>query len=71
MKLFQEHVGDRVIIQFSGTGVKCDGFVVSVDGDLIKVSADPEGTRNIRYVPWPNPTVSYIEFISTKGGTIF
>lgn len=62
MKLFQDHEGERISIQFADKELRITGFVGGVENNCVKVSAGPNEVGNIRYVPWPNPSVAYIEF---------
>ena len=72
MKLFQDHEGERVKIQFSEKELDIRGFIMGIENDCIKLSNSPEGKGTIRYIPWPNSNVAFVEFLAseqTGGGT--
>ena len=63
--LFQNHEGQRAIIQFSDKELKFDGWVAGIEDGCVKLSAAPKGGA-IRYMPWPNANIVSIEFIPNK-----
>jgi len=72
MKLFQDHEGERVKIQFSAKELEIHGFIAGVENDCIRINNSPDGKGKTRYVPWPNSNVAFIEFLPTEqagGGT--
>ena len=66
MKLFQDHEGERVIMQCSDAEVKIDGFIIGIVEGCIHLAASPDGKGTNKYVPWPNPNVVSIEFIGKR-----
>ena len=64
MTLFQNHEGERVIMQCSDKDLKIDGYIMGIQHDCIHLSAGPEGKGSQKFVPWPNSNVVSIEFIS-------
>ncbi len=72
MKLFQGHEGERVKIQFSEKELDIRGFIMGIENDCIKISNSADGKGTIRYVPWPNSNVAFVEFLPSEqpgGGT--
>jgi hypothetical protein len=72
MKLFQDHEGERVNIQFTQKDLDLRGYIMGIENDCIKISHSPDGKGTIRYMPWPNLNVAFIEFLpaeQTGGGT--
>ena len=72
MKLFQDHEGERVKIQFSEKELDIRGFIMGIENEFIKISTGPDGKGTIRYMPWPNSNVAFVEFLPSEqagGGT--
>ena len=72
MNLFKDHEGERVNIQFSQKDLDLRGFIVGIENDCVKISNSPDGKGPVRYMPWPNLNVAFVEFLPTEqtgGGT--
>ena len=72
MKLFQDHEGERVNIQFTQKDLDLRGYIMGIENDCIKISSSPDGKGTIRYMPWPNVNVAFVEFLpleQTGGGS--
>lgn len=71
MKLFQDHKGDRVIMQCSDKELIIDGYIMGIAEDCVHLAGSPEGKGIQKYVPWPNSNIVSLEFLgrSTSGGT--
>jgi hypothetical protein len=71
MTLFQDHKGDRVIMQCSDKELTIDGYIMGIADDCIHLAGSPEGKGTQKYVPWPNSNIVSLEFLgkSTSGGT--
>jgi hypothetical protein len=66
MKLFEDHHGERVLIQCGSKELRIDGFLMGLyEGCLILASA-PDGKGQHKYIPWPNPNIVSIEFVNKK-----
>ncbi len=64
MKLFHDHHGERIAIDF---GIRrITGFIAGIESDCVKVSSEEEGKGNVQYVPWPNSNVLSIEFTESS-----
>jgi hypothetical protein len=64
MTLFQNHEGERVAIEFETKRI--DGFIAGVEEGCIKLTSAPEGKGTVKYVPWPNPAVLYVELLDSS-----
>ena len=72
MKLFQDHEGERVMMQCGDKDLKVDGYVMGIMENCVLLSGSPDGKGSRKFVPWPNPNVVSIEFFPTRdssGGT--
>lgn len=71
MTLFQDHKGDRVIMQCSDKELTIDGYIMGIADDCVHLAGSPEGKGTQKYVPWPNSNIVSLEFLgkSTSGGT--
>ncbi len=70
MSLFQDHEGERVIMQCSDNDLKIDGYIIGLQDNCVHISSGPDGKGTHKFVPWPNPNIVSLEFISknTVGG---
>jgi hypothetical protein len=68
--LFENRDGERVAIEFETKRI--DGFVAGVENDCVKLTSSPDGKGTIKYVPWPNSAVLFVEFLgsSTNRGKV-
>jgi hypothetical protein len=71
MKLFQDHQGDRVIMQCSAKELTIDGYIMGIADDCVHLAGSPDGKGIQKYIPWPNPNIVSLEFLpkSTTGGS--
>ena len=72
MKLFQDHEGERVIMQCAGDkDLKVDGYIIGMMEGCLYLSESPEGKGTHKFVPWPNQNIVSLEFFprNTSGGT--
>ena len=63
MNLFQNNQGERIAIEFDTKRI--DGFIAGTEDGCVKLTSNPEGKGTVKYVPWPNSNVLYVEFLGS------
>jgi hypothetical protein len=63
MRLFQDNEGQRVAIEFDTKRI--DGYLAGMENECVKLTSTPEGKGIVKYVPWPNANILYVEFLGT------
>jgi hypothetical protein len=63
MRMFQNNEGQRVVIEFERKSI--DGFIAGVENECVKLTSAPDGKGTVKYIPWPNANILYVEFLGS------
>jgi hypothetical protein len=63
MSWFQDNEGQRVAIEFEIKRI--DGYIAGMENGCVKLTSAPEGKGTVKYIPWPNPNILYVEFLGS------
>ena len=63
MKVFQDNEGQRVAIEFEKKRI--DGYIAGMENECVKLTSAPEGKGTVKYIPWPNANLLYVEFLGS------
>jgi hypothetical protein len=63
MKVFQDNEGQRVAIEFENKRI--DGYIAGMENECVKLTSAPEGKGTVKYVPWPNANILYVELLGS------
>ena len=63
MELFQGHEGERIAIEFEAKRI--DGYIAGIDNGCVRLTSSPDGKGTVKYVPWPNSSVLFVEFLGS------